>query len=438
MSGGCQGRAIRAAVALLTVGALTTPRHAGAYETMCTPIEVSDLEAAIRTIVCAGPDRLACADGPDSARGHLVGEHVALAFEALERAGLGSFNAAPLVLRYWSDGQAVPVPEGGTAVGPSVAPTGPAAMTAAVERRHWLAEFAEVTDLSYSLSDWLLGNEHCLAPNALVDEVVGTPEGVAACHTFASHMGAVNSTHFPPQTRAMYELYHAHALRRAAECLALQDAFAVAPEHPGSATMDEAVRACEEQALVLEAVASHYLGDSWATGHMWERWGSPLFAPSALGRFNAQIVALVSGLIDGWRSVARSNLGDFRLQHDRLCMPGRFDPDNAAEPVVEWRYAPEALDDGVREGGGDLYLFACNALDMDPERAVESAPALAFQYERMIPCLALGFAEVYASGPETRGSLAPDAPDSAIPRRRSTRCAGSSGRPTGRWRWASV
>lgn len=390
----------------VTVLVLAASSPALAYETICREGAVPDLLAALQKSICDPPSAPACAPGPASARGRLLGEHVWLAAEALERAGLGALNAEPVSLAVWTDGAAAP--DAGV---PSIEPTGPGAMTKRVTRTHYLAEMAEVPDLSYSISDWLLGNEHCIATNALVPEAQGTPEGMVACHTFGSHMGSVNSTHFLPQAKALYELYHAHALQRAQRCEAMRAAFEGLTGHPAAAAVDAAVRACEDQALAFEVAAGHYLGDAWSVGHMWERWGSPQFGAIPYLRFKAQIVALMSGLVHGWRSIARRYLGDIPLQHDRLCMPGRFDP-AAEEDVVQWRYPGQ---DAVHDGGGDLYLLACNAVDGDPARAVDTAEPLRFQKDRALTCLAQGLMEVYAAGPETRGPLAPVGPfDQAI------------------------
>src|SRR5205823_11016018 len=100
-------------------------------------------------------------------------------------------------------------------------------------------------------------------------------------------MGAINSTHFAPQNEAVYRMYHGLAIKTAERCVKMQQAFkeddSVAA-HPLDAINAKAVADCEHEALALQAVATHFQADSWSSGHMWQRWGSPLFASDLDGQ----------------------------------------------------------------------------------------------------------------------------------------------------------
>jgi hypothetical protein len=141
-------------------------------------------------------------------------------------------------------------------------------------------EFAALPDFSYSLTDWVTGNEGC-DPYSDTD--------FERCHQFTTHMGALNSSHFVPQSRRFYEHYHLLALDRAAACAALEDSLEAA--QPGAADRFESVLlACETEAMVLEAIGQHYLQDAWSMGHMWERWGGPELADHPEGLAAAQVI----------------------------------------------------------------------------------------------------------------------------------------------------
>jgi len=54
--------------------------------------------------------------------------------------------------------------------------------------------FANLPDVSYSVADWVMGNERC--PLDYTDVVTDNEQ----CYAFKGWMGALNSTHFPPQS----------------------------------------------------------------------------------------------------------------------------------------------------------------------------------------------------------------------------------------------
>jgi hypothetical protein len=155
-------------------------------------------------------------------------------------------------------------------------------------------------------------------------------------------MGPVNSNHFLPQAQDAFRHYHGLALTRAAECAAVGARLA------GSRFADVA-RACEVEALALEAVAQHFLQDAWSMGHMWQRWGSTELAdfpgPTAEDRRDrAVLVALVSGFFHGARSVLQALPGWTTLDvNDALCAP--WDD-------VQFRTADGVLGQGI----GDNYV----------------------------------------------------------------------------------
>ncbi|MEZ4300632.1 MAG: hypothetical protein R3B70_37190 [Polyangiaceae bacterium] len=158
-------------------------------------------------------------------------------------------------------------------------------------------------------------------------------------------MGATNSNHFPPQSDNWFAHYHArpHPSR---------GVYRPEKRHPGGSSHTEQAardarfasffRACEVEALTHEAVAQHYLQDSWSAGHMWERWGTTTLdafpevlatgAGSADATWNgldtrfrkllvAEMVAISAGTIHGSDPLFFETVpGGFTL-HDALCYP---------------------------------------------------------------------------------------------------------------------
>lgn len=389
--------------------------HAAAWEGMCTkqesaPSMTPPLDRLTKRI-CDGESSSAlyCDDAFSSARGAQLGEHAYIAHEALTRAGLTAFvdNKTPLFSSF-TNGKTF---ASGIA---SIAPAAPGAQFARAKRwTNALSELAEVADTSYSLSDFLLGNEHCLVPDAFPskagrNEWRDDPTFVNACHAFASHMGAVNSTHFVPQAQSVYELYHQIAASIARRCTKMKAAFDATPKHALTASMKRTVEACEREALAFQAVGTHYLADAWSTGHMWQRWGQPTFAKTPVDRLRAQVTAMTSGMIHGWRSVMRKYaigpLSDVKF--DQLCMPGFFDTYTVEEEKAHQDELVKLVAPGldVINGGGDLHLLGCLARNQDPRWAVATGGAtpLAPQWKRMISCVARGFQEIYELGPKTQ------------------------------------
>lgn len=308
-------------------------------------------------------------------------EHADLLKKAFERAGL------PLAL-FPSPSQpfeAHVFTRGGTTNGglPSFIPAPISNAKAITIRRYTLPGFAALPDHSYSLWDWASGNEKCPT-----DTVEGTDIGGAfpevACHTFSSHMGILNSTHFPPQSRNTYRWYHTLALARGRECRLLNGNFAATINYSDPdqrKRIDLMMKECEREALVIEAVGQHFLQDAWAMGHMWERWGTPFLSgflnidgSSSIGeerRARGVFVAAVAGLIHG----ADSLLHEKGIESRDQMSYGR-------SPDITWRQLTGVGFSG--QGIGDIYA---DILLSDPDYAIQS--------DRFLRCSAAGVSDVY-------------------------------------------
>lgn len=221
------------------------------------------------------------------------------------------------------------------------------------------SEFTQLPDFSYSLWDWSLGNETCPI-DASLDAV--------SCHSFAFHMGAVNSNHFPPQTLTHYSWYHQLALSRAAACKTLRE------QVRGRSDLQAFVTDCINEMLVIEAIGHHFLQDSWSMGHMWQRWGSPNVADFPLGNTQALAVGAISGLIHGGRAL---------LQPDPPTTLDVNDTLNAPSPVVGYATAS-----GPVPAVGDIYL---------PELLAGHFPE---QYRGMFGCTVGSLRELLAAAGE--------------------------------------
>jgi hypothetical protein len=427
----------RAVVALSTIAFAA---NAEAFESQCR-WQPEYLGAYEQSICCmprgAGcpsynSDGAECRPGWEFARGAQVGEHSMITAAAIQTAGFFlTFGTSDGILEYYTAGGFAP----GSLPSPrvmSVAPAGPGGMLMSIARIDRnvppsmpsqpllgralsLPDFAQSVDGSHSLSDFLLGNEHCLPPNAIPIDKLSDAQALAACHTFSSHMGAVNSTHFAPQNRAMYELYHGLAIDIADKCRRMKEALLA--HHLYTAVVEPRVRACETEALAFQSTASHYLEDAWSTGHMWQRWGTPSFVPldRADQRLASQMVAITSGIIHGWRSVVRGYVAA-NLQHDRMCMPGPFPGGSPFDSERFTRWTQPGF--GTHLGGGDVYLRPCEAaaegFSFGDTQMFGGVVPLKKQNDRMMTCLAKGFAEVYDLGPKTMGERIPNNAPNAI------------------------
>jgi hypothetical protein len=242
-----------------------------------------------------------------------------------------------------------------------------------------IGEFAQSPDFSYALWDWASGNESCPLE-------IGFPQPTDAvtCHDFKFHMGPVNSNHFLPQAGKWWGHYHGLAVERARACNALATRLGSERDR-----FRPVLRACERQALVLEAVAQHFLQDAWAMGHMWERWGSPDPSDFFANRKGAVFVGLITGIFHGARSVVQPIFdhlgGDVN------------DPMSAPGDGVDFAIPPDV---GVHPGVGDEYLATLQADSTFAEQLV-----------RLERCTVSSIREVYGqlASPELGPMSAPAA-----------------------------
>lgn len=382
--------------ALLFVLVLALASDARAWESECRPVAepFGGVATGHDMSICAGTSRPFCDSGVAFARGAQLGEHARIARDALRVAGLASIADESFDLSFYAGAHTVMMGTEGdpTRTTPSEAPARIGRMDRLVTRTTSIASFAQVPDGSHSLGDFLYGNEHC--PVAGLPRTPGA--GNRACHDFALHMGMINSSHFLPQARDVYTLYHMAAVSLAIRCEDLSGRLAGVTNDLLLADAAAIVQSCEREALAVEAVGQHFLADAFSTGHMWERWGSPEVPPRPDLRYDASVVAIVSGFAHGWRSVIRPRSIPVP-EHDRLCLAGPAGGDDVDS--VRWRRFGTA----ATHGGGDLYLLPCSAYGADRAHAVSTGDLYARQRDRMLACMGHGFGDVYDAGPRTRG-----------------------------------
>lgn len=240
-----------------------------------------------------------------------------------------------------------------------------------VERVVTPMEMAQLPDHSYTLWDWARGNETC-PPDPGWD--------VQECHGFTAHMGALNSSHFPPQSQFFYAHYHALAVDRAGECATLSAAL---PED--DARLQRTVLACEQEAMLLEAIGQHYLQDAWSAGHMWERWGAPEVDdfPNMLTAF---LIGSYSGTWHGAKAVLQKlPVAEWTTWDDPLCAPA------PTGHHVEFR---DPLDGELHEALGDIF-----------RPLLREGGTYDHQRAGLMGCSIAGMREVYAATGRAHGPL---------------------------------
>lgn len=246
----------------------------------------------------------ACAPGPEASRNTWVGsmdEHRQV-WEATSPLALPPAADDPFTLRLFTG-------KGPTNGGlPTMKPVDFREATLAINRPgpHTVAEFTQLPDFAYSLWDWAMGMETCPLSD-FIDAI--------DCHTFETHLGPMNSSHFPPQAREFYRHYHDLAKARAKDCNAMGLRLGAS-----ASRFDEFLRECEQEALVLEAVGQHFLQDSWSMGHMWERWGSPEPSDILADLNSARVVGAMSGLLHGARGAMQGLIPGADVA-DPMCAP---------------------------------------------------------------------------------------------------------------------
>ncbi len=260
--------------AALSAGALVfaAAPQASAWDSICYTFEDPNAKVADLVHQTRGCQGLEAARGRFRDPVHLVDEHRRIFAQAATMAGLPAAALETTRLAVLTDFSSN-VKLGGDGLTPTIDLLTPQNAKRAVFRSFALDELAQLPDFSFALWDWARGNEACpLAPLPAPNDEAQT------CHLFESHMGATNSNHFPPQSDLWFSHYHALATGRAQQCAALRDQiWSTAPtsqQAARDARFAPSFRACEVEALAYEAVAQHFLQDSWSAGHMWERWGS--------------------------------------------------------------------------------------------------------------------------------------------------------------------
>ena len=444
-----------ARLAPVVAAALSTllARDAGAWDSICH--EWPDPTKPVAQL--GAPAGRGC-EGMVAARGrwrdpvHWLDEHRIILRQAIRQAGLPEALLETIVLAVPTLGNQVDT--GGGRMMPTLwpVPLDYGNAVARLERRGFaLDELAELPDFSYSLADWAGGNERCPVPELAGNAVIG---GAVECHRFRTHMGALNAPHFPPQSDRWYRWMHGLARDRADQCKAMR---AAAWTGFGDATLAGAFdgrwttiwRECEVEALAIEAVAQHYLQDSWSSGHMWQRWGSPrltdfpaLMSTDAGAAWNSfpeagrrlmvgELVALFAGTIHGSdgpqyeASLAQSFMGMITpsILADAACYP----TDESIAYVAGAGTAPAAGDMHLHDVLGDplaAQLFGPNAAalhdhydsPLTPATHTASA-ALAPQLTALTGCATASVREIYdhLADPATFGAATFGAPTGAAP-----------------------
>ena len=287
----------------------------------------------------------------------------------------------------------------------------------AAYRSFTLDEFAQLPDFSFGLWDWARGNEKCPLQFQSLPAKYSTPQ---ACHTFKSHMGAVNSHHFPPQSDQWAAHYHELAMTRASQCRTQRaDIWNAEPMWRRSTTdarLAAYFRACEVEALAYEAVGQHFLQDSWSAGHMWQRWGSTTLEdfPSTTTKgmtpsdveWNkpenellrklviAEITAVAAGTIHG----SDGPIFEYILKEKNLLSPFH-------DPMCYPHWGVSAVDNGQEiPVVGDLHLHDVvggppEHKDISPYGKLDSydVAGLAGQKSKLLTCAAGSVGTVYAA-----------------------------------------
>lgn len=373
-------------------------------------------------------------------------EHGRLFAATMDLAGLPSVLKNPFWVVYggqntYLETQLKPATDNNAAlyiVGASWSPVDPDSAESLVVRPVSVPELAQLPDSANSVADWVHGDESCPLDQPTSQGSITDPfpveQRIRRCHDFASMMGAVNANHFGPLNRSYWDYYHTLALRQAKQCMDLADGIGAQLERQGALHVDSPrqvdhsalnteIHECERVTLIWEAVAQHYLEDTWSTGHMFRRWGytNPYQFPDQLSLDTPQLlaslsptdrmarklyianaVAMYSGSIHGAKAVLAEifQANPKRIFDDPLSSP-TYSVDSLLLPV-QWRDQDSI--NGPFQGAGDLFLDDILA------GAVPSAPntsgwGLQEQRHRLLGCAVSSVREVYQNLPQWSGSL---------------------------------
>ncbi|MDP1823620.1 MAG: hypothetical protein Q8L48_10270 [Archangium sp.] len=330
---------------------------------------------------CYRAPGVACAEGPDATRHRWIGEsdeHRQLLAVAASYSGIAPELFEDFTLPTYVKDEVLML---GNTPTLTLKPAALSSAAAVVGRTWSVAEFAQLPDFSYSLADWALGNETCP-----LDDFLPAPVPAFECHEFAGHMGSYNSNHFLPQSEEHYRAYHQLALGRAAECARLRQGIPLTDR----ARFEAFFTACEQQALVIEAVGQHFLQDAWSSGHMWERWGStdPRDFPDLQ---TAVMVALATGLTHGARGIAQGVI----IEAQETLHLG-------SQALIEANDALCAPNDDVRYVGGGASVPTPAAGDLFANRVL-SETGFPAQRAQFLSCSISGLREVYAATGQVPG-----------------------------------
>jgi plastocyanin len=332
---------------------------------------------------CEHEDGSECTDPYDRAQtfwpAHPRAEHRAILERTLEISGLPAAFRDPFTLAVYTSGQplsaTVKVGDGPqTFTHESIRPMRIEANRTRI-RELTIQGMASTPDFSYALWDWASGNELCPPDPGSADAI--------DCHNYETHIGWLNSNHMLPQSRRFYEHLHGLAITRAKQCKAVHDEI---PEADRERFMGY-VLACEREALALEGVGQHYLQDSWATGHMWERWGGPEIADFGGDRTLGFMVGAFVGSIHGSKAALDVNPKTaFLAPWD--------DPLNAPFADVVYR---DGVTGDLVHGAGDVFLQS--------DVFGQSTTVPADQRRSMLGCAVDGVRAVYAETARVHGPL---------------------------------
>lgn len=326
-------------------------------------------------------------DGPYTAQGRLRSadnqdEHARIFRDAIRAAGIPEeVLETQLVTVFTADEPA------GSQKNPqlrSVAPVDFLQAGRVTRRAFGIDELAMLPDYSYSLWDWVSGNETCPLGGytQLVDPIT--------CHGFFNHMGMVNSNHFPPQAGDTYLRLHDIAKQRAKNCATVRGYLAIesvddAESVDQTARFSEYLKECEIEALAIEAVAQHFLQDTWSSGHLWQRWGSPDLIDFPDFSSSPGFFLLKRSPEDGKARVAQVVAAAAALVHG-IEPKAPFFPDALVHPFPDIQLAGEPL----IAVAGDTHLHELLA-----------KARLDAQSVRMLSCATASVADVYAAlGPK--------------------------------------